>query len=242
MFMKAFFIAIMAAVGLVPPVFDVIMESPVYAEVQRNGDVYREPTLRLAVGTVVAGQMVEILEDYSAVVYKVGLPCGTEGWIGVKSLRIPADVATDTSIVTDLQLEEFVNERGYESATPHLLLVDIARQKTYVFEGEKGAWTLLRTFDCSTGTNTSPTTRGTFSLKDRGAWFYSHRLESGAKYWIRFNGHYLFHTIPMDKNKNILAGEDVVGIRSSNGCVRLLVEDMRWIYENVADGAGVVIL
>jgi lipoprotein-anchoring transpeptidase ErfK/SrfK len=101
---------------------------------------------------------------------------------------------------------------------------------------------LVRSFDCSTGLNKSPTTRGQFALSDRGEWFYSYRLASGAKYWIRFNGQYLFHSIPMDENKIIIPGEDVVGQKSSNGCVRLLLDDIKWIYDNIPDGTIVVII
>ena len=42
-------------------------------------------------------------------------------------------------------------------------------------------------------------------------------------------------------SKNIIPEEAVVGVRMSNGCVRLLVEDMRWIYENIPDATAVVI-
>ncbi|MDR2166909.1 MAG: L,D-transpeptidase, partial [Clostridiales bacterium] len=87
-----------------------------------------------------------------------------------------------------------------------------------------------------------PTTRGIFALTDRGEWFYSYRLASGAKYWIRFNGNYLFHSTPMDQNKIPLPGEDIVGEKRSNGCIRLLLPDMKWIYENIPDNTAVVII
>jgi len=237
--MRIFLIA--AAMLTFPFVFDVVQESPVYAEIVQDGAIYRDKMLRFEVARVSQGDIVEIWEDFSEKIYRVDTG-DAQGWINARHLKIPEDVSTDMSVASSNQLEAFANEKSFESKTKHLLMVDIARQKLYIFEGKIGAWVLVNSFDCSTGTNTSPTTRGSFSLKDRGEWFYSYRLESGAKYWIRFNGHYLFHSIPMDKHKNILKGEDVVGIRRSNGCVRLLIEDMRWIYENISDGAAVVIL
>jgi len=219
----------------------IIAPSPVMAEVQHDGHIYREHTLRVQIGTVQAGDVVEVLEDFSVEVYKVLTGDGARGWLAADKLNIPPDPPTDLTIPTPHQLEEYANQQGYASRSPHLLIVDVSRQKLYVFEGEAGAWRLTCTFACSTGMNISPTTRGTFRLTDRGDWFYSYRLESGAKYWIRFNNHYLLHTIPMDKNKNPIANEDVVGIRASNGCVRLMVDDMRWIYENIIDGTTIVI-
>ena len=222
------------------PVFDAILESPVIATIEQDGEIYKDRFLRIPIGVVSLGDEVEILEDYSELVYKVRFG-SAEGWLSVKSLKIPPNPPTDLTDACPALLEAYVNIAGYKSSTDYLLVVDIARQKLYIFTGTAGSWSLSRVFDCSTGHNTSPTTRGEFKLTDRGEWFYSHRLTSGAKYWIRFNGNYLFHTIPMDEQKNPLPGEDVVGVRLSNGCVRLLVEDMRFIYENIPDGAGVVI-
>jgi len=233
---------LMCLMALMPSLHPVIEETPVLAEIVLNSQIYKDKTLRTPVGQVFAGDFVEVLEDYSGAVYRVFTTDGITGWLSSKHLSIEAENPTDTSVLTPRQLEDFVNSNPYESPTKHLVLVDINRQKTHVFQGGAGEWVLQRSLDCSTGLNASPTTRGIFTLTERGDWFYSHRLVSGAKYWIRFNGHFLFHSIPMDKEGNLLPGEDVVGVKRSNGCVRLLLPDIKWIYENVADGTTVVII
>jgi lipoprotein-anchoring transpeptidase ErfK/SrfK len=43
----------------------------------------------------------------------------------------------------------------------------------------------------------------------------------------------------MDKNQNIT--DNTLGEKSSNGCVRLAVEDAKWMYENVENGSDVFI-
>lgn len=225
---------------IAPQIFDVINETPVIATVVDDDEIFKDRFLRNAAFSVNSGDLVEILEDYSALVYRVSINDNT-GWIRAKNLEIPPDPPTDLSFAPPALLEGFVNKNDFASKTEYLMLVDIARQKLYIFTGEKNNWSLARVFDCSTGLNTSPTTRGEFELTDRGNWFYSHRLASGAKYWIRFNGNYLFHTIPMDEQKNPLPGEDVVGVRLSNGCVRLLVDDMRFIYDSIPDATTVII-
>ena len=103
-------------------------------------------------------------------------------------------------------------------------------------------WSLLRSFDCSTGKNISPTTRGTFTVTDRGSWFYSERLASGAAHWLRFNEQYLFHSIPMDRHKSIIDGEDIVGEKRSSGCIRLMPEDAKWLYDNIPYGTTAIII
>ena len=240
MFIKATLLVCLLA--LMPSLHPVIEETPVVAQIVSNSNIYKDKTLRTPVGQVFAGDFVEVLEDYSGAVYRISGSDGINGWLASKYLSIEAEKPTDTSVLTPGQLEGFVNSNAYESSTKHLVLVDINRQKTHVFQGSAGEWVLQKSFHCSTGLNTSPTTRGIFTLTERGDWFYSHRLVSGAKYWIRFNGHFLFHSIPMDEEGNLLPGEDVVGVKRSNGCVRLLLPDIKWIYENVTDGTTVVII
>ncbi|MCL2350422.1 MAG: L,D-transpeptidase [Defluviitaleaceae bacterium] len=236
-------IFILTILMMFPSALPPILESPVFALIAQDGMVYHDKALRQPFFEVSAGEVVEILEDYSGVVYKVKKTDGSVlGWVGVKQLKIPPDSPADTSVLTAAHLENFVNEKSYTSPTDFLILTEINRQKVHIFEGAEGAWVHARSFDCSTGRNTSPTTRGIFSLTDRGPWFYSHRLTSGAKYWIRFNNHYLFHSTPMDENGVTMADEDVVGERRSNGCVRLLLPDIKWIYENIPDKTTVVIL
>jgi len=220
-----------------------IQEAPIMAEIIADCKIYSDKTLNFPVGELSAGHFVEILEDYSYEVYKVfDSRCYTSGWTKAEHLKIPPDSPTDTSILTRQQLENFATEGDFASQTDYLIITDISRQKTHVFIKKAQSWSLLRSFVCSTGTNISPTTRGTFTITDRGAWFYSERLSSGAKYWLRFNGHYLFHSIPMDRHKNIISGEDIVGEKRSSGCIRLMTEDAKWLYSNIPSGTTAIII
>ena len=220
-----------------------IQESPVIAEVSRDCKIYSDKTLGFPVGELYAGSFAEILEDFSMEVYRViERNFGTIGWISADHLKIPPETPTDKSILSQAQLESFVNSGNYTSKTDFLILTNINRQKTHIFTGGHQNWMLLKTLDCSTGLNISPTTRGVFAIADRGSWFYSERLAAGASHWIRFNGQYLFHSIPMDKNQNIIPGEDIVGVKRSSGCIRLMPDDAKWLYDTVPDGSAVVVI
>ena len=56
-------------------------------------------------------------------------------------------------------------------------------------------------------------------------------------YWSRFNGSYLFHSVAMDKDKNIT--DNILGKRRSSGCVRMSVDDAKWFFENIEAGTKV---
>jgi len=220
-----------------------IQETPIIAETTQISTIYSEKTLQTPIGELQSLTFVEILQDFSSQVYKIkDISTGLTGWIAAENLSIPPETPTDKTTISPKHLETFVNSQNYISNTNFLLLTDINRQKIHVFSGTDGAWRHKKTFTCSTGLNTSPTTRGAFTITERGPWFYSERLSSGAKFWMRFNEQYLIHSIPMDKNKSPIPGENTVGTKLSNGCIRLLMSDTRWLYENIPDGTAIIII
>lgn len=95
---------------------------------------------------------------------------------------------------------------------------------------------------CSGGTKEEPTVLGVFYLENRGEWFYSEKYDEGALYWVRFYEQYLFHSVPVDKNFDVIEAEkEKIGGPASHGCVRLIEEDAKWFYNNVPDGTMVII-
>ena len=101
---------------------------------------------------------------------------------------------------------------------------------------------IIKDMICSGGTEEEPTVLGTFEIENRGLWFYSERFKEGAKYWIRITEQYLFHSIPRDKEWNIIEEEkEKLGKPASHGCIRLSDEDAKWLYDNVPDKTTVII-
>ncbi len=64
-----------------------------------------------------------------------------------------------------------------------------------------------------------------------------------GRYCTRIVGHILFHSVPYTQNNNpsTLMGEeyDKLGENASAGCIRLKVEDAKWIYDNCNEGTEV---
>lgn len=212
----------------------VIKSSEVIAAVPKGAVLYDNIEGK-AVNLILSGQKVEILKDRGGEWYYVKYK-EQKGWVKAVTLDIPPDRSTNTSVLSDSVILDYAN-RELESKTNHFVWVDIDRQRVYVLKGETGNWSIEKRIVCATGRNKTPTVRGTFEIGDRGQWFYSERLNSGAMYWVRFEGSYLFHSVAMDKDKNIT--DNVLGKRRSSGCVRMSVEDAKWFFENIEAGTGV---
>jgi lipoprotein-anchoring transpeptidase ErfK/SrfK len=214
-----------------------VMSSAVMAQITENAKLYSSYYSPYdVIGTLDSGTKVEIIYGMYTEWFYVSTG-KIKGWVPRKALFIPADSPTNTSRMTKEQLEGFVDYKGFKSNSSYLVWVDICRQLTYIFSGSKGNWMLNRTIQCATGKNESPTIRGTFTVSQRGDWFYYPRYRSGAKYWVGFNGDYLFHSITFDASGSIK--DATLGKRASSGCVRMSVEDSRWIYNNIPTGTTV---
>lgn len=192
------------------------------------------------VATVRAGTMVEVLQDTSQKWYRVeNSDEALCGWIAAKHLQIVPAAAPVPEKMTPEDITAFANLMRFPSGSSFFIWTDIARQQVHIFEKKDGAYHLLESFPCASGKAESPTTRGYFTITDRGPWFYAKRFDSGAKYWVRFNDTYLFHSVAMDKNEAVIDG--VLGERRSSGCVRLSVDHAQWLYENIPAGTSVFI-
>lgn len=218
-----------------------VKSSAVYATITKNGKLTSSMGGSSTVVSVSKGSKVEILSDKGAKWYNVrDTKSGKSGWIASSYLSIPKDPATNKNRMTTAQMEQYVNSKGFSSGTQYFIWVDIDRQLTNIFSGKKGSYKLIKSVSCATGQNRTPTTRGTFTVSGRGAWFSSPTNPSvGAKYFTRFNGSYLFHsTLYSTSNKN-QAVDSRVGVRLSHGCIRLPVDTAKWIYDNAKPGTKV---
>lgn len=135
-------------------------------------------------------------------------------------------------------LEKYVNDKGYSSKSSYLIWVDKSKQKVNVFSGSKSNWKLVSSMACSTGAARTPTPSGTFTISGRGSWFVTN-YGVGAKYWTRFYGNYLFHSIIMDRKGRII--DSSLGRPKSHGCIRLSLDNAKWINTKIPDGTKVII-
>jgi len=133
-----------------------------------------------------------------------------------------------------------INTLSISSKTPYLIYLNLNKQMTYVYSGEQNNWSLLKEFSSSTGIEGKETPKGIFSVTGRGDWFYSPDYEQGGKYWVQFMGDYLFHSLPFNEAQSKIV-DYTLGKPASHGCIRLGVEDSKWIYDNIDDYTKVII-
>ena len=146
---------------------------------------------------------------------------------------------TSTSLLQNLNTET-INTLNIESNTPYFVYVNLNAQKTYVYGGSSNNWTLEKEFDCSTGIESEATPKGVYTVTGRGDWFYSDQYEQGGKYWVQFWGDYLFHSLPYDESQSTIV-DYTLGVPASHGCIRLAVEDSKWLFDNMPDDTKVII-
>lgn len=122
---------------------------------------------------------------------------------------------------------------------PLRIYVSISQQRVTVYDSDG---LIVKQFVCSTGTEGSETPVGTFRILMKGKSFYSKSVGEGGYYWTQFKGDYLFHSIPFDQNYKLKPEEAAkLGTPASHGCVRLSIEDAKWIYDHISRGTVVTI-
>ena len=136
------------------------------------------------------------------------------------------------------QYNMYLRAQMYGSSTGYLILVDRAACRVGVFSGRAGAWNMVYFWACAPGTAATPTVGGEFTVQGKGYYFDS---GSSRCYWYtQFYGNYLFHSVLYSKYTGGLV-DGRVGIPLSHGCVRLEINNAKWIYDNIPRGTKVVI-
>ena len=149
------------------------------------------------------------------------------------------DIYTSSAILESITLDN-VNTFGIESQTDYLIYVNLKDQLTYVYQGFSNDWNLVNTFISSTGVSGKETPKGIFAVTNRGDWFFSEEFDQGAKYWVQFMGDYLFHSVPFDEGQETIL-DNTLGLPASHGCVRLSIEDAKWLYDNIPNNTKIII-
>lgn len=133
----------------------------------------------------------------------------------------------------------FKKAQGYSSSTGYLLLVDTNNCWVGVFTGSRGNWNPKYYWRCSCGKDSSPTVKGVFTTQTSSLHFGE---EHGYTCWYatQIYGDYLFHSVKYQPGSQTALKDGRLGRHISMGCVRLPIEDAKWIYYNIPDGTTVV--
>lgn len=130
---------------------------------------------------------------------------------------------------------------------PYVLKVSTKDQRVYAYGlDDNGEHTqLVRTMKCSTGRDSTPTPKGTFqSSTGPGArWHYFKKFTCWAQYAYYIEGDIMFHSVLYNEKNGPVTQSSVnnLGRKASHGCVRLSVEDAKWIYNNCPINTKIVV-
>lgn len=130
--------------------------------------------------------------------------------------------------------------QNYYSSTSYLILVDKSNHQVGIYRQDGDAWLPLRKFSCGDGKPSTPTIEGSFTVGIKMLYFDS----GSARCWYatQFSGNYLFHSVLYYQASgpySVMDGRLGEGV--SHGCVRLQIDNARWIYNNIPRGTKVVV-
>lgn len=127
--------------------------------------------------------------------------------------------------------------QSYYSSTNWLMLTDTSGCRTAIYYGHHGAWKPVKEWICSPGALATPTVTGEFTVTGKG---YSFGNGFTCYYYTQFYGDYLYHSVLYYQNSfRVMDGR--LGMHLSHGCVRLDIDNAKWIYDNIPYGTKVVI-
>lgn len=131
----------------------------------------------------------------------------------------------------------FQKAQQYSSATGYLLLVDRNWNRVAIYNGSYQDWYPVKEWRCTTGAAGTRTPTGSYKIGSRG---YVFGNGFSCYYWTQFNGEVLFHSVLYyPGTRNVMDGR--LGINASHGCVRLDINNAKWIYDNVPKNSRVIV-
>ena len=172
----------------------------------------------------------------------------------------------DGTVVTNKEIAgKVINEEGiavnkvndvmdqkaqwYDSDTQYLVLANLSEHALRVYQGKKGEWTRIKgDWEFSCGAPATRTPCGQFELcwrvqNDYG-WKMFEKCKAAYVYWTTAG--FMLHTILYDKYsygdpEDADIADDRLGMNISMSCIRLALENARWIYTNIPHGTKLVV-
>ena len=141
-------------------------------------------------------------------------------------------------------------EKNKNDGSQNLYSVKINRRTNtvtvYTYD-ENGNYVVpVRAMVCSCGemTEENITPVGEYSVYFKNYW---HALfgDVYGKYVTGFSGHYLFHSVPYKETESYTLKADEfnkLGTNASQGCVRLMIADAKWVYDNLDMYTEVIVI
>lgn len=144
---------------------------------------------------------------------------------------------TDSDLIPPAQLAMNYRVSGLSSRMGWLVGVDTSNCFVTVYNGSYGNWHAVRTFPCAPGKASTPTKLGVFTVGIKG-YVFGHGYS--CYYYTQYSGDYLFHSIKYNPG-TFDVQDGTMGRPASEGCIRLWIENAKYIYDYVPSGSTVLL-
>lgn len=179
-------------------------------------------------------------------VWKATIDCGNLKHSGTVNVHVYGGstfykaltfTAADSDVVSSHQVAMNNSVRGLSSSTDWLIAVDTSNCFVTVYRGGQGNWAAVNTFDCAPGALSTPSKKGVFRVGGKGYVFGS---GYSCYYYTQYSGNYLFHSVLYYQGTYTIK-DATMGRPASHGCIRLWIENAKYIYDNVPTGSTVLV-
>ena len=130
------------------------------------------------------------------------------------------------------------------SDTRSIVTIDCAKHRLNVFRKKGKDWVCIKQWICSTGQTEvngdyKKTPKGIFKLRYKLKHFGE---EHGYTCWYasNFSGNSFIHSVLYNPMSMTSIQDGRLGINASHGCVRLKLQNAKWIYEHVKKGSTII--
>ncbi len=139
-----------------------------------------------------------------------------------------------------------INLPAMAETPPYRITVDLTNNIVTIFSTADDS--IVRQMICSSGTPQDPTIQGTFTMikqkrkVERKEWYVF--ADGYGKWGSRITGNYLFHSylfVREDDDAVYWPSYAAMGTDASHGCIRLYIDDAKWIAKNCFPGTKVKI-
>lgn len=133
-------------------------------------------------------------------------------------------------VINNVKTKMYVRAQLQTSPTKWLIMLDTNNTRVGIFKENGHLWNLQKYWVCTTGAYGSPwTPSGRFKIGYRG---YEFGHGYSCYYYTQFNKKVLFHSVLYYKNTRTIK-DGRLGYHVSAGCVRLAINNAKWIYNNI---------
>lgn len=161
----------------------------------------------------------------------------------VNNIETVQEENEDENVIENTNKKSEKNDSNTKNnSTPYYIKVNYGAQVVTVYKKDSNGnyTTPVKAMVCSTGSATPKS--GVYSIPGRWAWGALFGNVYG-QYCVKITGNILFHSVPYLRGGDHASLEyweyDKLGTAASAGCIRLKVEDAKWIFNNCVNGTKV---